>query len=37
MFNVESENYEACTEINEIMKEVKASTKSPKIKLKSDD
>jgi cyclophilin family peptidyl-prolyl cis-trans isomerase len=37
VFNVESENYESCQEINTLIQEIKASTKSPKIKIKSND
>lgn len=37
IFNVESENYESCQEINTLIQEIKSSTKSPKIKIKSND
>ena len=37
VFNVETENYESCQEINTLIQEIKASTKSPKIKIKSND
>ena len=37
IFNVDIENYETCSEINNMIKEIREAVKSPKIKIKIDD